>query len=79
MDRAGQDQDGLMKLAEKKLGAEHNLSEVLNFNRLGSEEISLLSKSMSNMWESAPRYFSEVAKNGISIIKDIINAPVASV
>lgn len=75
----GKIRDGLVELAEKKLGAEHTLSKVLNFNRLDSEEISLLSKSMSNMWESAPCYFSEVAENGISIIKDITNALLASV
>ena len=75
----GKIRDGLVELAEKKLGAEHNLSKVLNFNRLDSEEISLLSKSMSNMWESAPCSFSWVAKNGISIIQDIMNARVASV
>ena len=75
----GKIRDGLVELVEKKLGAEHNLSKVLNFNRLDSEEISLLSKSMSNMWESAPCSFSWVTKNGISIIQDIINAWVASV
>ena len=37
----GKIRDGLVELAEKKLGAEHTLSKILTFNRLDSEEISL--------------------------------------
>jgi len=46
-----------VKLMEEKLGVDHNISKVLNFNSLDNTKISHLSRNKSLMWESAPSFF----------------------
>ncbi len=59
-DGLGKIRDGLVELSEKKFGADNNLSTMLKFDRLDSQEMSSLSHDM-NVSASEP---SSVAERG---------------
>ena len=65
--------DGLLDLVEQKLGAEHNLSKTMDFDRLDSKEYNLLSGSMNRLWESAPGIYADSAKYGILNMIDVLS------